>query len=109
MYLSVALETNLFWAATFPIKLYISFIVFGDLTSIIAFTLSGFASIPRWDTMNPKNFPEVTKKTHFLGFNFILYLCSVLKVSFRSSKWLGLSLIFTSISSMYTSTFLLIW
>jgi len=62
MHLSVALETNLFKAATFPVKVCTSFIVFGDLTLIIAFTLSGFASIPHWDTMNPKNFPEAIAK-----------------------------------------------
>ena len=39
--------------------------------------------------MNPKNFPEATAKTHFVGFNFILYLHSVLKVSLRLSKWLA--------------------
>ena len=85
MHLSVALKTNLFKGATFPIKLCTSFTVFGELTSIIAFTLSGFASIPHWDTMNPKNFLEATAKTHFARFNFILYLRSVLKVSLISS------------------------
>ena len=49
---------------------------------------SAMNSIPRWDTMIPKNFPEATAKTHFAGFKFILYLCSVLKVSFISSGWL---------------------
>ena len=44
--LSIALEMNLFKAATFPIKLYTSFIVLGDFISIIAFTLSEFASMP---------------------------------------------------------------
>ena len=89
MHLSVALETNLFRAVTFPVKLYTSFIVFGDLTSIIAFTLSGFASIPCWDTMNLKNFPKVIEKTHFSGFNFILYLRSMLKVLLdHPSGWL---------------------
>ena len=100
------LEANLFTATTFPVKLCTSFTVFGDLTSIIAFTLSEFASIPHWDTMNPKNFLEAIAKTHLAGFNFILYLRSVLKVSLRSSKWLALSLLFTNISSTYTSTFL---
>ena len=86
MHLFVALKTNLFRATTFPVKLCTSFTVFHDSTSIIAFTLFGFASIPHWDTMNPENSPEATVKTHFARFNFILYLRSVLKVSFRSSK-----------------------
>ena len=106
MHLSIALETNLFRSATFPVKLCTFFTVFGDLTSIIAFTLSRFASISHWDTINPKNFPEATAKTHLVGFNFILYLCSVLKVSLRSSKWLASSLLFISLLSTYTSTFL---
>ena len=46
----------------------------------MALTLSGFASIPLCDTMNPKNLPEETPKTNFVGFNFILYLWSILKV-----------------------------
>ena len=71
MHLSVALETNLFRAATFPVRLCTSFIVFGDLTSIITFTLSRFASIPCWDTMNPKNFPKATAKHILQG--LILY------------------------------------
>ena len=70
--LIAVLEMNLFRAATFPVKLCTSFIVFGDLISIIAFTLSGFASMPRWETMNLKNFPEVTAKTHFAGFTDLI-------------------------------------
>ena len=67
MHLSVALEMNLFRATTFPIKLCTSFIVFGDFTSIIAFTLSRFSSIPHWDILNPKNFPKATQKHTLQG------------------------------------------
>ncbi|XP_023886377.1 uncharacterized protein LOC111998512 [Quercus suber] len=43
----------------------------GDAISSMACTFSRFASIPLWDTMNPKNFPDATPKAHLLGFNFI--------------------------------------
>ena len=36
------------------------------------FILSGFASIPRWLTMKPMNFPADTPKEHLAGFSFML-------------------------------------
>ena len=45
--LSITIEMNLFKATTFPVKLYTSFIVFEDVISMLALTLSGFASMPR--------------------------------------------------------------
>ena len=83
-----------------------SFTVFREDISRIALTFLGFASIPLWDTMNPRNFPKETPKAHMDGFNFMLYYLSVLKVSLRLSRWSSSSLLFTSISSTYTSTFL---
>ena len=56
-HLSVALETNLFRAATFPFKLYTGFTVLEGSSSNMARTFSGLTSIPLWDTMKPKNFP----------------------------------------------------
>lgn len=85
-HLFVTLETNLFKAATFLVKLCISFTILGDVISMIALTFIGFASILYWDTMKPRNFPEETPKTHLVGFGFILYLPNVLKVSFRLSR-----------------------
>ena len=72
-HLSVALETNLFRAATFPFKLYNAFTVLGGFRSKMARTFSELTSIPLWDTMKPKNFPAVTPNTHLLGFSFMLY------------------------------------
>ena len=56
--MSVALEMNLLSVAILPISLWTSFTVLGDAISNIAQTFSRFASIPLWDTMNPKNFPD---------------------------------------------------
>ena len=36
--------------------------------------------------MNPKNFLDETAKTYFIGFNFILYLRNVSKVSLKWSE-----------------------
>jgi hypothetical protein len=36
----------------------------------IAYTLSGFGSIPFADTMHPRILPFWTPKVYFLGFNF---------------------------------------
>ena len=105
-HLFVAREINLFKIANFPVKLCTFFIVFEDFISIIAFILFGFPSMPHWDTMKPKNFLDKTVKTHFIGFSFVLYLRSVLKVFLRLSRWYVSSLLFTNISSTYTSTFL---
>ena len=40
--------------------------------SIMAFILSGFASIPRMLTIKPNNFLAETPKANLVGFNFIL-------------------------------------
>ena len=80
-HLSVALETNLFRAATLPFKLYTAFTVLGGSSSNMSRTFSGLTSIPLWDTMKPKNFPAVTPNTHLLGFNFMLYDRRVSNVS----------------------------
>ena len=53
---------NLFSMATLLVRLYTSFMVFGDANSIMACILSGLTSIPFWDTMKPRNFPVVLQK-----------------------------------------------
>ena len=80
-HLSIALETNLFRAATFPFKLCIAFTVLRGSSSNMARTFSGLTSIPLWDTMKPKNFLVFTPNTHLLGFSFMLYDRRVLNVS----------------------------
>ena len=98
-HLSVALEMNLFRAATFPFKLCIAFNVLGGSSYNMARTFSGLTSIPLWDTMKSKNFPTVTPNTHLLGFNFMLYDRRVLNVSWRSLRWSFSHTLFTSMSS----------
>ena len=82
-HLSIALEMNLFNAATLPFRLYTSLTVFGGANSIMARIFSKLTSIPFWDTMNPRNFPAITPNTHLFGFSFMLYDQRVSKVSWR--------------------------
>ena len=65
----------------------------------IAWILSGFASIPFCETMNPRNFLDETPKAYLLGFSFILYHLSVSKVSYRLSRCFFSFELFTSILS----------
>ena len=67
----MALETNLFKAATRPVNLYSSFTLLEDVMSNMALTFSGLASIPRCKTMNPGNLLDKTPNTHFVEFNLI--------------------------------------
>ena len=97
--LSVAFETNLFSAATCLVSLWTSLTIFGEVKSSMALTFSGSASIPRWDTMKPRNFPDKNLKTNFARLSFILYLLKVSNVFWGSSRWVLASLLFTSMSS----------
>ena len=98
-HLSVAFETNLFKAATHLVRDWTSLTFFGGSMFIIAWILSGFTSIPLYETMNLRNFPDETSKVHLLGFSYILYRLSVSKVSCRSSRCFFSSKLFTNISS----------
>ena len=51
--------------------------------SSITFIFSGFASIPRWLTMKPRNFPADTPKAHLDGFSFMLYFLRIRNASDR--------------------------
>ena len=53
--------------------------------AMIVAHLSGFASIPRSMSMNPKNFPASTPKMHFSGFSLRRYLAIVANNSFKSA------------------------
>ena len=55
----------------------------GDGMSSTTFILSGFASIPRWLTMKPRNFPTDTPKAHLAGFSFMLYFLRIWNASDR--------------------------
>ena len=96
---SVALEINLLSAVTRPVRDWTSLILYGGCISRIALIFSRFALIPLCETMNPRNFPDATPKAYLLGFNFILYHLSVLKVSYKSSRCFPSSRPFTNMSS----------
>ena len=55
----------------------------GDGMSSTTFILSGFASIPRLLTLNPRNFLTDTPKAHLAGFSFMLYSLRIWKASDR--------------------------
>ena len=55
----------------------------GDGMSSTAFILSGFASIPRFFTMKPRNFQADTLKAHLAGFSFMLYSLRIWNASDR--------------------------
>jgi hypothetical protein len=54
-------------------------VFFGDCMSKTARTFSGFASIPRHETIKPRNLPEDTPKAHFAGLSFIRFFLRILK------------------------------
>ena len=63
-HLSLALDTNRLKAAILPVRRWTSFIPDGDGMSSTTIILFGFASIPRWLTMKPRNFPADTLKAY---------------------------------------------
>src|SRR3954468_6441155 len=74
---------NQLTAATQPVNLYTSLRQVGLLMSSIALIFSGFTSMPLCEIMKPRSFPAGTPKTHFSGFNIILYFRRLSKVSLR--------------------------
>ena len=67
----MAFETNVFRATTSPVSLFTSFTFLGEVMSSMALTFSRLASIPHWETVNPRNLPNKTPNTHFAGFSLI--------------------------------------
>ena len=67
----MAFETNVFRVATSPVSLCTSFTFLGEVMSSMALTFSRLASIPHWETVNPRNLPDKTPNTHFVGFSLI--------------------------------------
>jgi hypothetical protein len=68
-----------------PVSLCTFFCDRGASILMIALIFSGLASIPRWLTINPSNFPIGTPKTHFSGLSFHRYHRRLLKTSSKSS------------------------
>jgi hypothetical protein len=69
--LSANLEMKRLRAARDPVNLWTSLRRVGGLIASIAWTLSGLASIPRWETRKPRSFPADTPKTHFSGLSLV--------------------------------------
>ena len=93
------------WAVIRSVNLCTSFTLLREVMLSMALTFFGLASIPRWETMNPKNLRDKTLNTHFTEFNIIWYFLKVSKVSLRSSKCNCAFLLFTSMLSTYTFIF----
>ena len=104
-HLSADLEINRLSAAILPFNCYTSFFMFRCFMSMIAFIFSGLASIPRCETRNPRNFSEVTPNVYLVGFNLIWCRRSMLKASSRSQIWFEVWVLFTNMSSTYTTMF----
>jgi len=64
-------------AVSRPMRRCTSLTLLGFCISIIALHFSGLASMPRWVSMNQRNLPRSTPKTHFLGLRQRLYCFNV--------------------------------
>ena len=63
---------NLEREAILPVRHCTSFTIVGLFISRIAQHLSGFASIPQFMSINPRNFPASTANAHLYGFSLML-------------------------------------
>ena len=91
----VSLEMNRLMYCNQPKKPLISFTLLGGGTYNMALILDGSTSIPLSLTKKPSNFPAVTPKVHFYGFNLNLYYLILSKNFLKFMVWLPLSLDFT--------------
>ena len=80
---SVKREIKLPRAANLPVSCWISFLELGADDFKMAFSCMGFASIPLYVTMKPRDFPALTPKAHFKGFSFIPYSRRMSKACWR--------------------------
>jgi hypothetical protein len=76
-------EMNLLRAAIHPINFCTSWRLLGGAIFVIADTFSGLGSIPRWETIYPRNFREGMLNVQFSGFSFILNFLRLSKVFAR--------------------------
>ena len=104
----VSLEMNRLMYCSRPKKPLISFSLLGGDIFNMVLILDGSTSIPLLLTRNHNNFPVVTLKVHFCGFNLSLYSSILSKNFLKFMVWLPLSSNFTIILSTNTSTSLCI-
>jgi len=89
-----------------PMRHCTSLIMLGLRISIMALHFLGFASMSRYVSMKPRNFPRSTPKMHFSGLSLRLYYRNAENTMDKSCAcwwWLG---DLTTMSSTYTSTHL---
>src|SRR5438128_10623690 len=87
-----------------PVSFCTFFSLVGEFILKMSLSFSGLASMSRYDTMKPSNFPEGTPKVHFSGFNFHLKHLRLPNVSDRSAIRSSLTQDFMTPSSTYLST-----
>ena len=91
-------------AAKQPVR-HCSFLLqLGADASMTALIWFGLTSISLCVTMNPKNLPALTPKAHLVGLSFMLYPLIKIKISSKCWACSLLVLLFTTKSSIYTST-----
>jgi len=67
-----------------PMRRCISLMLVGLRISMIALHFSGLASMLRWVSMNPRNLPRSTLKTHLSGLRQRLYYLNAEKTVDKS-------------------------
>ena len=90
---------NLIRAATFPVSFCTSLGLRDGSMSRMAWIFRGFALMPLWLTMNPRNFPEATPKAHLFGLSFIPNYLRMAKQAERWAAWYLALRLFTNMSS----------
>src|SRR6266540_2180615 len=88
-----------------PVSFCTSFSLVGEFILKMSLSFSGLTSMPRYDTMKPRSFPDGTPKTHFSGFNFHLKRFKLVNVSDRSDTRSSLTRDLMTMSSTYIPTF----
>jgi hypothetical protein len=104
-----SLAMNQFSAAIQLVSLWTFLLDCRGFMCTMALILSGLASIPFMDTMQPWTLPFCTPKMHFSGFNFNYALCMLAKVTTRSPICVAFLLLATTMSLTYVKIFICIW
>lgn len=106
---SVDWEINLFRVAVVPVNLCTVLGFWGGCRSFMALIWSGLTSIQRWEIMYPRKLLELTPKEHLEVLRLSLCFLSTENTLPRSLRCSETYLLFTTMSSMYVSTFCPSW
>lgn len=85
------------------VRRWIYFVLYRNYISETGFIFSWFASVTLWKIINLRNFLVSTPNVHLVGLSIILLTLRVAKVFVRSNTCCSTMVLFTSISSTYTS------